>query len=411
MNQAANKVDKYVERSGLLKLSRVTGYTDPVRFTSKEQHLRPLFEEIQAHSASDIFVVEGKPISVLINNDLYAATWRIIDKSEAHWILHEIAGKDALSSISSQKSINTSFGLFDNQTDRTTLAGYRIQNNYRVNASGILTQGVSSFQIVLRAIPADPLDYQKIGLNLKFVERCCPTKGIVLIAGVTGSGKSTTLSSIIKYILENDTPIKGNLICHEEPIEFTYENVISHHSIIVQSQIPECFKSFPAANREAMRRKPAGILVGELRDTETISAAIEASLTGHPAFATIHSSSISDIISRIVGLHPSEEKESALFNILCTAKMLIAQRLVKKTDGKLMAVQEYLYITDQVRKDMLNLGSPLEQNVNNYIESLMNASDGSEEAIASKTFKQQGHELFNARIISEQGLTLLTGDS
>ena len=136
MNQAATIVDKYVDRSGLLKLPRVTGYSDPVRFTSKEQHLRPLFEEIQAHNASDIFVVEGKPISVLINNDLYAATWRIIDKSEAHWILHEIAGKDALSSISAQKSINTSFGLFDNNTEKTTLAGHRIQNNYRVKKNG-----------------------------------------------------------------------------------------------------------------------------------------------------------------------------------------------------------------------------------------------------------------------------------
>jgi defect-in-organelle-trafficking protein DotB len=263
----------------------------------------------------------------------------------------------------------------------------------------------------MRTIPADPPDYDKIGLSLTFVLRCCPPKGIVLIAGVTGSGKSTTLAAVIKYILTNNTPIKGNIITHEEPIEFTYDNVISHHSIIVQSQIPECFKSFPAANREAMRRKPAAIVVGELRDTETISSAIEASLTGHPAFATIHSSSITDIISRIVGLHPTEEKETALFNIISTCKMLIAQRLVKKRDGNLMAVQEYLCVTDEIRKDLMALGAPLEQNVNQYISSLMDKSTGRESEFASQTFKVQGEKLYEEGIIGEDSLILLTSDS
>jgi defect-in-organelle-trafficking protein DotB len=104
------------------------------------------------------------------------------------------------------------------------------------------------------------------------------------MAGETGSGKSTTLSSFIRYILEEDTHIQGNIITIEEPIEFRYNEIQSRHSVISQSQVPEHFSSFALAVREAMRRKPALLLVGELRDQESFSAAIELSQTGHPYF-------------------------------------------------------------------------------------------------------------------------------
>lgn len=415
MNQAANvTIEKYVKNSGLLKLHRITKYDDPAKFTSKDIHLRPLFKEIQAHGASDIFIAIGKPISVTINNDMFAVTHRVLDKTEAVWLLHQIAGNDALSSIYAQKAINTAYGLFEYDGSgeiKKTITGYQEKTKYRVNASAIVMEGEKAFQIVMRTIPSDPPDFTTIGLNETFVIRCCPPRGIILIAGVTGSGKSTTLASIIKYILERETAIRGNIVTHEEPIEFTYENIISRHSIIVQSQIPECFASFKEANREAMRRKPGGIVVGELRDRETIGAAVEAALTGHPAFATIHSSSITDIISRIVELHEPHEKETALFNILRTSKMLIAQRLVKKVNGKLMAVQEYLYLTDEIRKHLTSLGSPLEQNVNEYIQSLMDKSTGAESELASQSFKAQGRQLFEQGVIDETALNYLSVDS
>ncbi len=96
--------------------------------------------------------------------------------------------------------------------------------------------------------------------------------------------KSTTLASNIRYVLENNTHIRGNILTHNEPIEYEYDAIESTHSIVSQSEIPNNFETFADANREAMRRRPAAVEIGELRDKETISAALELSLTGDPVF-------------------------------------------------------------------------------------------------------------------------------
>ena len=119
--------------------------------------------------------------------------------------------------------------------------------------------------------------------------------GSFLVSGATGSGKTTTFAAIIRHILENDTPIKGHILTHEEPIEYRYDKIQSSHSIIVQSQIPDHFPTFHAANREAMRRRPAMVLVGELRDLETIQSAVEIARTGHAIFATVHATDVASI--------------------------------------------------------------------------------------------------------------------
>lgn len=400
--------DRYVRGSGLLKLERITKYKDPTIFSSKEEHIRGLFEEIQAHSASDIYIHDGKPIAVLINGKMYAASHRTITKTEAQWLLGQIAGNTALATINAQIPINTTFGLFDSlDREKKNLTGHRTQNTYRVNAVGTMSNGGPSFQIVMRAIPSTPYRFDAIGLQEWWVKLCCPPKGIVLIAGVTGSGKSTTLSSIIRYILENNTAIKGNIITHEEPIEFTYENIKTNHSVVVQSQIPENFKGFGAANREAMRRKPAAILVGELRDAETISSAVEASLTGHPVFGTVHAGAITEIIPRLIAQYPNE-KSKALYDIISTCAMLVAQRLIPKTDGKLMAVKEHLFLTESLRKELLKIDDPLE--VNRRIQVLMDNGSMDEKAHASLTFAKQGEMLLQRGIINAEGMVYLTGE-
>ena len=109
----------------------------------------------------------------------------------------------------------------------------------------------------MRLIPSKPPKYSDIGVELEYLLKCIPRIGIVYMAGETGSGKSTTLSSFIRYILEEDTHIQGNIITIEEPIEFRYNEIQSRHSVISQSQVPEDFSSFALALREAMRRKPA----------------------------------------------------------------------------------------------------------------------------------------------------------
>lgn len=397
--------DLYVARSGLRKLERITDYKDPIRFTSVDDHLRPLFEEVKAHKASDVYIQEGKPIGVLIQNRLLAITWRIMEKSETQWLLQQIAGQTAITSLANQKAVNTVFGLFDKDKDKKTLVGHRVQDNYRVNASGTMTQGVFTFQIVMRAVPADPYHFSEIGLTEAFVLKCCPPMGIVYISGITGSGKSTTMSSIIRYILEGDTPIKGNIISHEEPIEFTYDNIKTSHSIVVQSQIPECFETFEAATREAMRRKPAAIIVGEIRDLPSIKEAVKSSITGHPVYATIHAGSVTKIISRLVSEYRLEEQTKALYDIVSSTAVLISQRLVRKINGKLMAVQEYIQFTREVREELYQLKT--EHEMNRVIANHLKKGSLDTNHYVSLPFAEQGKILYEKGIIDEAGLATL----
>lgn len=400
--------EEFVKGSGLRKLHRLTQYVDPLRFSSVDEHLRPLFEEVKAHKASDVYIQEGKPIAVLIQQKMYAITWRTIEKGEAQFLLHQIAGQTALSNISSQTAVNTTFGLFDSDKSKKNLAGHRVQDTYRVNASGIMNQGLLSFQIVLRAIPSDPYHFSQIGLNEEFVKKCCPHIGIIYIAGVTGSGKSTTQSSIIRYVLQNNTPIQGNIISHEEPIEFTYDNIISHHSIIVQSQIPECFDNFAAANREAMRRKPAAIIVGEIRDRESVNSAVTASVTGHPVYATVHAGSVVKVISRLVSQFDKAEQSKALYEIISSTAGIIAQRLVPKKNGKLMAVQEYVFFSKEIRDELYEQDS--ERDINLILAKYIENSTGDITGNASPSFADQGRALFEQGIIDETGLSILIAD-
>ena len=405
----SNKMDdQFIEGSGLRKLTRLTKYTDPMRFNSVDEHLRPLFSEIKAHKASDVYIMEGYPVSVLVKGVLYGVTWRTIDRGESQFFLQHIAGQSALSNISEQKAINTTYGLFDEDKSKKNLSGHRVQDTYRVNASGIMKQGILSFELVLRSIPADPLHFSEIGLTEEFVRLCCPSMGIIYIAGVTGSGKSTTLSSIIRYALQNDTPIKGNILTHEDPIEFTYNNIISHHSIVAQSQIPECFKDFRAANREAMRRKPAAIIVGEIRDTESVKSAIEASITGHPVFATVHAASVTKVLSRLVSQFDKAEQTKALFEIISSTAGIIAQRLVPTVNNKLMAVQEYVFFTKNIRDELYKQQS--ERDINLILSELIEKRPANPNIFVSPSFSHQGKTLFESGVITENGLRILTAE-
>lgn len=399
-----------MQESRIQRLEYITeSYRDPAAFNSKDEHLRPLFKEIDCHKASDIIILESQPILINIQNKLYAATQRNITKTEAEWFLSELAGRTAIASINKRQAINTSYSLFQGND----LSSIELNNNYtrergsyRVNVSGTRLRGTPSFQIVLRTIPSQPIPYDKLGMNEIFVKRCCPTNGIVLIAGVTGSGKSTTLASIIRYILENFTPIRGNIITHEEPIEYTFDGIFSEHSIVAQSQIPENFNSFYEANREALRRKPAGIVVGELRDTETITSAMEASLTGHPVFATVHAGSITDIITRLLTKFEGN-KAAALYDIISTSSMFIAQRLIPDVKGKLFAVREHLYFTEDIKNKIKHLSDP--NQINNVVNEIMQNGSNDPNAIASLTFENQGKILLQEGKINEDGFLFLKG--
>lgn len=330
-----------------------TDYQDPYRFQTLED-FKSLTLEALRQGSSDLFIQPGLPVCVEINGDLRALTHRAIDDSEAIEMLVLAAGRDtAQTDIVGGVPVNERYELFDPEIKNSR--GDRLRHKFRVNASPILFSGHTSCQIVMRAIPKDPPLYSDIGLTEELVRKACPENGIVYVAGGTGSGKTTTFASILRFILEDDTPIRGNLITHEEPIEFTFDSIQSKHSIIVQSQVPTHFADFYAANREAMRRKPGLIMIGEMREEATIRAAVEAAMTGHPCFGTVHANDVSAVVRRLISRFPEIERATAIYDIIDSARFIMAQKLVKAENGGRCAVREYIEFDEEVREELAQL--------------------------------------------------------
>lgn len=330
-----------------------TGYVDPFRFNHADQ-FKSLMLESLAHDASDLFIQPLGPICAQINGRMMALTKRPVDNGEVCTIIKWAAGRDtALTDILEGKAVNGRYELFD--PEKRAASGARMRYGYRVNAVPILCEGATSAQIVIRAIPNEPPTPDKVGLSQEILKGATPKTGIVYVAGATGSGKTTTFAAIIRYVLEGDTPIKGNIVTYEEPIEFRFHTIQSPHSVIVQTQVPNMIADFYTGIREAMRRKPELIMIGELRDEETIRSAVEASLTGHAVFATVHAINVAAVMRRLISRFPEGERATAIFDIVETARFIMAQRLVRTRTGGRVAAREYLIFDDEVREQLISL--------------------------------------------------------
>lgn len=405
IDSVSNEIRTYVDaKRGFLipTITALTPYKDPARNFSELHQVEELLLEAIAHKASDIFIHADQPVTMLKDLDLYSITHRPINQKEADFFLAVVAGGDiATSVLKKNKKINRAFRLYK------TIGGVAARYNFRVNASQTTFKGSSeTFQLVLRIIATEPPDFNKIGLDEDFLKLTLPHSGMYVIGGVTGSGKSTTLAATFKYILQNFTHIRGNILTHNDPIEYEFDGVQSTHSQVVQSEIPTNFETFADANAEAMRRRPAAVEIGELRLKSSINAAIEIAMTGHPVFATVHATTVAKIIPRLLNRFDHTEQAQAAADIIGSSHTFIAQRLIKNVAGKVFAVREHLILTPENIDEMLDL--PDVQKQQNYIRKLMNQSDGSDPRI-SLTFLKQAERLKANGTIDQANFLKLMG--
>ena len=348
----------YVERGSLVpRVTRKTNFIDPHKFEHPD-HFKGVMFEMLVQKASDAFIQPGYPVLAKIDGHLHALTNSVLDDNEVYSVLKWAVGRDtaqtdAMSGIAS----NGRYELFDPNPAMVDARGARIKYGFRVNASPIYASGGTGVQVVLRRIPNDPLHHSLIGMPEELIRKMTPKTGIVIVAGGTGTGKTTTFASVIRFILENVTPIHGNLITHEEPIEYIYDNILSAHSVLVQSQIPTHFKSFSDANREAMRRAPGLINYGELRDEDSIVSAVEAANTGHPVFGTLHANGVVDVITRMVTQFPDSVQNKSIKDIARALRFVMAQKLVPAAGGGQVACREYLPFDKKVRDVLVRADS------------------------------------------------------
>lgn len=210
---------------------------------------------------------------------------------------------------------------------------------FRVNAFNQDRGPAAAF----RTIPAVVMNLDELGAPEVLKEICIKPRGLVLVTGPTGSGKSTTLAAMVDYINERN---RMHILTVEDPIEFVHQ---SKKSLINQRELNEHTHSFENALRSALREDPDIILVGELRDLETIRLAITAAETGHLVFGTLHTSSAAKTVDRIVDVFPAAEKSMVRSMLSESLQAVISQTLIKRPDGGRIAAHEIMVGTPAIR--------------------------------------------------------------
>lgn len=294
--------------------------------------------------ASDITVQTNEPIYAEIYGRLYPMTVRRLTNPEVVDIINGIYGPNASAQLLSGDDVDTHYEVRPNRFER-----YR----YRVNGSGIQVEGHEGIQITLRSIPTTPPKVETLNLEAEILDAARPQEGVVYVTGPTGSGKSTLLAALVRSIAE-DPHSNRKILTYEAPIEFVYDSIQKSSCVIGQSEIPRHLPSYAAGVRNALRRKPGLILVGEARDSETISAVIEASLTGHPVYTTLHTTGVAETMRRLVTSFPAGERHGRTIDIIETIRLVVWQKLVPTLDGKRIALREYLVFDEEVRDILLS---------------------------------------------------------
>jgi defect-in-organelle-trafficking protein DotB len=314
---------------------------EPVRLSKVD--LDAILIHSNKKGASDITLQTNQPVIAEIFGRLIKITHRPLTNNEISEAINEIYGANATAQILSGKDIDTHYEIHPSRGER-----YR----FRINATGCQVEGHDGIQITARTIPTDPPPLNSMNLPSDILEAIAPEQGVVYVTGATGSGKSTLLASIIREIAE-DPDSNRKILTYESPIEFVYDSIKATSSIISQSEIPRHLPSFSAGVRNALRRKPRLILVGEARDVETIGAVMEAAMTGHPVYTTLHSNGVAETIRRLVTTFPAEERNGRTIDIFETIRLVIWQKLVPSIDGKRIALREYLVFNDDIRDQLL----------------------------------------------------------
>lgn len=314
---------------------------EPTRFTARD--LDSLMIHCAKINASDITIQTGEPIYSEIYGKLYKISKRKLTPNEVSDLLNEIYGANGTAQIMSGVDIDTHYEIRPNRTDR-----YR----FRINGTGCQVEGHTGIQITARTIPTTPPHIDDMGLPKALQDAIAPSQGVVYVTGATGSGKSTLLAAIIRSLAE-EAESHRKILTYEAPIEFVYDSIEKISCIISQSEIPRHLPSFAAGVRNALRRKPHAILVGEARDQETISAVMEAAMTGHPVYTTLHSNGVSETIRRLVTTFPQEERSARTVDIFETVRVVIWQKLVPTQDGKRTPLREYLIFNEDIRDELL----------------------------------------------------------
>lgn len=277
-------------------------------------------------NASDLHLSAGLPPMIRVDGDIRRLNVPAMDNSEVRRLIYDIMNDQQRRDY--EEHLETDFSF-----DVPGVARFRVNAFNQARGAGA----------VFRTIPNEVLSMQALGLGEVFERLAMLPRGLVLVTGPTGSGKSTTLAAMIDYI--NDHRFE-HILTIEDPVEFVHA---SKRCLINQREVHRDTRSFNSALRSALREDPDVILVGELRDLETIRLALTAAETGHLVFGTLHTTSAAKTIDRIIDVFPGEEKSMVRSMLSESLQAVVSQTLLKRQGGGRVAAHEILIATAAVR--------------------------------------------------------------
>jgi len=285
-----------------------------------------------SNKASDLHLSAGLPPIIRVDGEMRRLNVEPLDHKQVHALIFSIMNDHQRKDYEENLECDFSFEIKD-------------LSRFRVNAF-VQNRGAAA---VLRTIPSDILTLDQLGAPEIFKQIINQPTGIVLVTGATGSGKSTTLAAMVDHI---NTHKREHILTIEDPIEFVHQNKMC---LMNQREVHRDTKSFSNALRSALREDPDVILVGELRDLETIRLAISAAETGHLVFGTLHTNSAPKTIDRIIDVFPAEEKSMVRSMLSESLRAVISQTLLKKVGGGRIAAHEIMIgipaIRNLIRED------------------------------------------------------------
>jgi len=330
-------------------------------------NINVMIEQMKGQRASDLHIRAGSPPFIRVDNDLIALDMPPLTAEDMEEIALQLGSQKELDTLSAERETSWQF--------HAAGTGY-------LRVSGYYKQG--SIAIAIRLIPENPVPFEELNIPMVVRNVADAHRGLFLVCGITGSGKSTTLASMIDYVNQKR---HCHIITVEDPIEFVYRD---RNSIISQRQVGRDTFSFANALRGALREDPDVILVGEMRDMETIRAAVSAAETGHLVFSTLHTMTAVDTVNRVISYFPQAERDLIRQELAYSLRGVVCQRLLRKKGGGRIPCVEILLGGKPIVRDAI-------------LEGELDKLHGIIEVDSDmKTFDQHAVELYRAGLVTKE---------
>src|SRR3954470_17491499 len=333
--------------------------------------MKRLFQVMADKKASDIFVSVGAPINIKINGVAMPVNQTVMTADTVRELLYQVLNERQVKEYEEEMELNTAYVL-------EGVGAFRI--------SAFRQKG--SPAVVVRYIPGSIPPLDSLGLPEVLKEAIMQKRGLILMVGATGSGKSTSLSAMLDFRNERKS---GHILTLEDPVEFIFLN---KKSIVNQREVGTDTKAFEVARRNALRQAPDCIMIGEIRDKQTMAMALAYAQSGHLCLATLHANNSYHAMNRIINFYPLENRPSLLLDLSAALQSIISQRLVRTKTGARVVACEVLLNTRHV-SELIEKGE-----INEIKEALEKSM-----APGSQTFEQALFKLFmDGKITQEEAM-------